>query len=428
MKTVVILTIFFLFICYVGRPKRYRREIYNEIFFIFSLLLVVISLLVSTMKFFVLDDIKIVLIISFVLYMFYKLRTIGKTLLKIFAKRMSFWDVSESQLKEAFGNRVKTINKGKKTERTEIVDIKEDYFFEIINNEKVLNPLIYSDTKAYREFTIIKNINYFDKQNKNLNPLHKIIFNKLKDINEDFEKNIDFEKKIEENNHILEFYLLDLWENLAKKEILGVGTLNAIAKTQKDLDLIGAMDNAISSMAGSLGLSLFLHYSEFKGRISSISENKTFDTFNELSTPEHITTYEEEVKESLVNIVTAYNSKKKDYREFILSLSSIKKADTHGEYTPSTKTIVIYDSINKHKQHLIASAIHELAHHIECCDSPDNKSGHSRNFFSIMKDLFIVAIGLDEINYKIAYEKNAIDSSDIEDMEKLFPDMAEYRE
>jgi hypothetical protein len=58
-----------------------------------------------------------------------------------------------------------------------------------------------------------------------------------------------------------------MWEKIATKEIIGTSTLYAIAQSDKEIELIGAMDTAISSIIVPEGVALWAHYCNFKDRI-----------------------------------------------------------------------------------------------------------------------------------------------------------------
>jgi len=129
--------------------------------------------------------------------------------------------------------------------------------------------------------------------------------------------------------------------------------------------------------------------------------------------------YETEVIEDLNEIIS-----KSDYADleniysFTLSLKAENNPRAHGDYMPSNHHINIYNAINKPREHLVATAIHELTHHIEYLKY-DN-TGHSKRFYKILFEMFCVAIGLKKIDYGLAKEQKAIDSNDIAMMEKLF--------
>ena len=105
---------------------------------------------------------------------------------------------------------------------------------------------------------------------------------------------------------------------------------------------------------------------------------------------------------------------------FTITLEIKENSKAHGDYTPSKRHINIYNSMNKSREHLVATAIHELAHHIECLER--GTSGHSKNFYKILHELLCYALGLEELcfDYDEAKSRKMLDSNDIRMVEKHF--------
>lgn len=106
--------------------------------------------------------------------------------------------------------------------------------------------------------------------------------------------------------------------------------------------------------------------------------------------------------------------------DFTLELLSEDNPKAHGDYTYSTKNIRIFNVTNKSREHLIATAVHELAHHIVHKLTGDH--GHPVKFYEIYRELLGVMMGLDAMgfDYEEAKSKKMIDSNDIRVMEKYF--------
>lgn len=130
--------------------------------------------------------------------------------------------------------------------------------------------------------------------------------------------------------------------------------------------------------------------------------------------------FTQEVFDGLKIIAATAYPALKDVDKFTLELRPENNPKIHGDYTYATAHIRIFNAFNKSREHLISTAVHELAHHIEC--KTTGTSGHSKNFYSILHELLGVAMGIDEIgfDYEEAKNKKMIDSNDIRVMEKYF--------
>ncbi len=126
--------------------------------------------------------------------------------------------------------------------------------------------------------------------------------------------------------------------------------------------------------------------------------------------------YTKEILELLKKIAISAYPNTKDNTNFILILKDNLNKKAHGEYYHDDAKIVLYDAINNPREHLVAVAIHELAHHIELKEH--GSTGHSKRFYKVMKTLLEKAIELNLINYLKAKELKQIDSDDIDKMEK----------
>lgn len=130
--------------------------------------------------------------------------------------------------------------------------------------------------------------------------------------------------------------------------------------------------------------------------------------------------FEQEVKDGL-DILADTVYKALDGRcDFTLELVAEENVKAHGDYNMKTKHIRIYNAINKSRDHLIATGVHELCHHIEFL--VNGNTGHSKNFYKILHEMLGYAMGIEELNfnYKEAKAKKMLDSGDIRTMERYF--------
>lgn len=105
---------------------------------------------------------------------------------------------------------------------------------------------------------------------------------------------------------------------------------------------------------------------------------------------------------------------------FNLELLEEVNPSAHGSYETNNSTIRIYNAINKSREHLFATAIHELTHHTEYLLYGD--TGHSPRFYGILYDYLSIAMGIERFNfdYNEAKRLKMFDSNDLNQMEKLF--------
>ncbi len=248
--------------------NRYYKRIYQEIllYIVMALLLVNFLSRRDISEPFTPIESVISMISVFILSYFFYLFSKSK-IEKVVAKQVSYWDVPFECI--LLKNRDKIISK---RGRNELEEQGQEYFYEeIINgNQKTrkIQPLILSDIKKYRGFTIIESLAYFN--NINASKLYKIIYLKLYEINDNIEIDIDFDELLKVNKYCVEFFLIDLWLLISTKEIMGIGTLNTYAETKKELELIGALDAVVSNNIKKQGILLFSHYLNFKGELAYV--------------------------------------------------------------------------------------------------------------------------------------------------------------
>lgn len=195
---------------------------------------------------------------------------------KVKAKSSELEDYRLNSTRFAFKKVQKTV---KIPARNEVREMPIPYLYEEVETddnliEKELGKLIYSDIRKYNYFTVISELDYFtgktyktEQGEKSCSFVFQLIYYKMYELNYMLEKNLDFEKLLKENNYIAQFFLMDLWERIAKDDIIGVSSLYAIAKDKKDLDLVGACDSLINSNIVRDGIELLAHYYNFKGKV-----------------------------------------------------------------------------------------------------------------------------------------------------------------
>jgi|GEM_PF-3193155 len=128
--------------------------------------------------------------------------------------------------------------------------------------------------------------------------------------------------------------------------------------------------------------------------------------------------YQQEVRDLASEVAISVFPAEKKVTEFTLQLHEAVNPRAHGDYTSTTTHINIYNAINKPREHLVATALHEVAHHVEYVLHGD--TGHSKRFYGYMYELFKKAIELGYIDYALAKAQNAVDAGDIKRMEDLF--------
>lgn len=258
----IILYVILCFFVYFFRPNKDRDSLYITIFLLYSTLFLFIFAFVFVTKSIISSGLFLLPFIALTIYLKFKLSKEIEQMNKVTAKQMQFWDIPVPHVLNTYKDRIVKLDG-----REEIKDIKVNNFYAMSpNGDKMLLPNIYSSIKKYKKFTQIQDTTYFDKTNSKL---HKIVFNKIKALNKQNEAGIDFEQVLKNNHYVLQFFILDLWEQLTKAEAIGVGNLKAICSNEKELHLVGAM-YGIEYMPQRDGLELLAHYLHFKNRLKKI--------------------------------------------------------------------------------------------------------------------------------------------------------------
>ncbi len=94
-----------------------------------------------------------------------------------------------------------------------------------------------------------------------------------------------------------------------------------------------------------------------------------------------------------------------DLPDFTLVFSGKASKKVHGLYKPETKEIIIHNKNFTEDNSIVYTAIHEFAHHVQYCSSPDpiSSRAHTIDFRNIFHNLLIDA-------EKLGLYKNPLDS------------------
>ncbi|MCW1355394.1 hypothetical protein OLQ17_03535 [Campylobacter jejuni] len=109
--------------------------------------------------------------------------------------------------------------------------------------------------KIENEFTFVENIEQIEEY-----PLYHAVFNKIKDIIKSSEKKVNYNEVLKENNYIVEFFLLYLWENYTQRINISNANLILLAENEIQEDFVGAMDNVDLNSVKKRGAALYFRY------------------------------------------------------------------------------------------------------------------------------------------------------------------------
>ena len=249
----ILFVVFFSFAFYYSISLQENKYIRKHIF-MFAMLLSIVNILLNYTTDMIFSEWFFYSIVFFFLLFYIFFNYISSNVpQKILAKQVTFWDVTLNNFDKKYGKLISSkegtdingkMERWRETEETIIppfyIGNGTDKIFHPEYREKFLFHLKSNDL-----ITKIENLEYFD--NKNTPRLHKIIFNKLKIISSSRHINIDLSYLLYANDFYLEYFLIDFWKITTKHEALGVGTLDYYCETEKDYELIGALDNSKKS-------------------------------------------------------------------------------------------------------------------------------------------------------------------------------------
>lgn len=182
--------------------------------------------------------------------------------LKVIAKQQSYWNIPHQLIYEKFKNKLDF-----KSDRVEVKinELEKQIYRKYSNNSEMMTGNIFLAERDL-ELTKVENLNEIKSE------LYKTIFEKIKDLTVKQELTIDFENLLKENDLFIEFFLINCWELYTKRVNVGTATLNVIAKTFTEQELIGALDNVCLSSVKRNGAALYYKYMEFKGLLPKIED------------------------------------------------------------------------------------------------------------------------------------------------------------
>jgi hypothetical protein len=128
--------------------------------------------------------------------------------------------------------------------------------------------------------------------------------------------------------------------------------------------------------------------------------------------------YQQEILKLTKDVVNACFSALENGDAFTMELLEEENPRAHGDYNTATAHIRIYNAINKSREHLVATALHEAAHHIEFV--MHKNTGHSKRFYKLLFELLEKGVEMEYIDYEEAKAKKALDSADLKQMERYF--------
>ncbi|WP_209369511.1 hypothetical protein [Priestia megaterium] len=109
------------------------------------------------------------------------------------------------------------------------------------------------------------------------------------------------------------------------------------------------------------------------------------------------------------------------FKMFFIDIKVKEMKSIHGRYYPDNRKIEIFN-LSRPNGHIIATTLHEVAHHIDCCIR--KKSDHSKPFYEIFHQLLVTAIGMGVISKQDIL--TARDNTDKKWLEKYFGDIEEW--
>lgn len=187
--------------------------------------------------------------------------------LKIVANQQRYFnEITPQSLVEFY-----KVRKDIKKDRVEILVNKDSK--KLIKDEKIV-PAFFLDLQAI-ELTKIKST-----EDLNQNKVFKAVFKKAKDFIQAKEVKIDYQKTLEENNYIAEFFLMSLWEEHTFKFNISLANLEVLATNPKDIEFIGALDLLNLNCVKRKGAVLFYKYIEFKDRIKDYVKQEKIEDNN----------------------------------------------------------------------------------------------------------------------------------------------------
>lgn len=174
--------------------------------------------------------------------------------LEVIANRQRYY-------KDALAQKIVKFYEVRKTKKRNRIDVNVNGEAKKLIVGNVIRPQFFVN---YFDFKATK-ISKLDEINKN--KVFKIVFEKVKEFIFDLEVEINYEKELEKNNFIAEFFLMDLWERYTPKFNISVANLDIFVKNKNDSEFLGAIDLLNLNCVKFKGAGIFYAYLEFKDRL-----------------------------------------------------------------------------------------------------------------------------------------------------------------
>lgn len=180
--------------------------------------------------------------------------------------------------KDAIAQRIVKFYENRKEKKSNRIEV-------FVNEEN--KKLIINDTIRPQFF-----INYFGFKGTKIQNLaeleksdvFKSVFSKVKDFIKDLEVKVDFDKELQDNNFIAEFFLMDLWERYTPKFNISVANLDILARSENEKEFLGAIDLLNLNCIKFKGAGMYYAYLEFKDRLKDFIPELRIDGANQVNT------------------------------------------------------------------------------------------------------------------------------------------------
>ncbi|OCS21940.1 hypothetical protein CFVI97532_07000 [Campylobacter fetus subsp. venerealis cfvi97/532] len=192
--------------------------------------------------------------------------------------------------------------KEKKSNRIEVF-VNEENKKIIIND--MIRPQFFINYFGFKG-TKIQNLAELEKSD-----VFKSVFNKVKDFIKDLEVKVDFDKELQNNNFIAEFFLMDLWERYTPKFNISVANLDILARSENEKEFLGAIDLLNLNCIKFKGAGMYYAYLEFKDRLKDFIPELRIDDASQINTDIIPTegTFDEKYANESDSSKTIYNNK-----------------------------------------------------------------------------------------------------------------------
>ena len=180
----------------------------------------------------------------------------------IYAKRQMFWDVDSE---DTLSLRKDGIVQVGKAQEYDIQDFDKFFKWNSVEDFRYLTEIARRRILNCKEFIFIDDLLYFENEDTP-KPL-KIVFKRLKELNIDNNNNLNFDEYLKNNNYVMQFFLLDIWEELTKRINLSITSFWTIIDIEDNpvvSNLFGAIMSVEESTIKPFGYEIYAHYLLFK--------------------------------------------------------------------------------------------------------------------------------------------------------------------